>query len=191
MSGIIDTLQVVFTADAGQLTSQLAQISAQLMSLDQLAAQACAGLAALGSALDFGMGEAREDAFAAGSAVGAAFASGIRSAKNSVIAAAKALSAAAVTALNPVAAASAPDGGDGGTPAATAPDAIPAYAPAVYAAAFTPDMLAPAETAATRANAPGMNVVVPINLDGVKLGEACIKAMDMVSGMTGRTRLSI
>ncbi len=35
------------------------------------------------------------------------------------------------------------------------------------------------------------SLVIPLNVDGVKLGEACIRAMDRVSGMTGRAHIAI
>lgn len=171
MSGTIDTLQVVFTADTARLTAGLTRISAQLTSIDGLADAASASLAGLGSALDFGMSDARDGAYSAGAGIGSAFASGISSMKEKVEKAARALAYTAVSALN-----------------------LSGY-PEVSAVSFAPSDMAPAAgghaSAGTAPAAYGGNVVIPINLDGVKLGEACIKALGQVSGMTGRARLSI
>lgn len=161
MSNVIDTLQVVFTAETGALTAGLSQITAQLMSLQSVTLAANASLSALGSAVDFSVASLRSGAYSAGAAVGEALAAGLRSQLETVRSAAAALSGAA----------SVSGGSAGSRTGAANRTSSAAGRSSGGAASGTQD------------------VAVTLNVDGVKLGEACIKGVNKVAAITGHTML--
>lgn len=164
-------MQVVFTAETGALSAQLSRISGQLTSLSGVAAVADAGIRNLAGALDFGVEGLTGGAFSAGAQLGAAFAAGISSMSGSAAQAAAYLSASAMSALK----GSYSSGGS----------SVGASVSGMDSSALS------GSAGSSNLRNQGKEVVIPINVDGVKLGEACIKALDKVAGMTGRARLSI
>ena len=173
MSSVIDTLQVVFTAETGALAARLNQINSQLVSLRSVSGAASASLKALAGALDFGLEGLTGGAYSAGAAVGAAFAAGLSSKRGAVSRAAGYISSAAISAL----------GGayySGSKASAGA-----------QATGFPSSVMSGVSGAVSGAVTQLKEITIPINVDGMKLGEACIKALGKVAGMTGRATLSI
>ena len=173
MSNVIDTLQVVFTAETGALAARLNQINSQLVSLSGVSGAANASLKALAGALDFGLDGLKGGAYSAGAAVGAAFAAGLSSKRGAVSRAAGYISSSAISALG----SAYPSGRNAAT--------------GVQATGFSSSVMSGVSGAITGAVSQLKEVTIPINVDGVKLGEACIKALGKVAGMTGRATLSI
>lgn len=162
MSNVIDSLQVVFTADTGGLTAKLSQITSQLVSLQGVTQMANASLAALGGAVDFSVESLKSGAYSAGAAVGEALAAGLYSRLSEVRSAASALSQAASV--------------SGGTSSGGSKTA------------------AANRTSSTAGRSSGGSggdqyMTVTMNVDGVKLGEACIKGVNKVAAITGHTML--
>lgn len=173
MSSVTDTLQVVFTAETGALAARLSQINSQLVSLGNVSGAANASLRALAGALDFGLDGLTGRAYSAGAAVGAAFAAGLSSKRGAVSRAAAYITPSAISSL----------GGAYGAGRAGLKGA--------HATGFSSAVMSGVSGAITGGVAQMKEVVIPINVDGVKLGEACIKALGKVAGMTGRATLSI
>lgn len=173
MSSVIDTLQVTFTADTGALAARLSQINSQLVSLRGVSGAAGESLKALAGALNSGLDGLTGSAYSAGAAVGAAFAAGLKSQGGAVSRAAGYISSSAISAL----------GGayrTGGTANAGA-----------QATGFATSVMSGVSGTVSGAAAQLKEISIPINVDGVKLGEACIKALGKVAGMTGRATLKI
>ena len=169
MSSVIDTLQVVFTAETGALAARLNQINSQLVSLRSVSGAAGASLKALAGALDFGLEGLTGGAYSAGATVGA----GLSSKRGAVSRAAGYISTAAISAL----------GGayhSGSRASAGA-----------QATGFSSSVMSGVSGAVSGAVTQLKEITIPINVDGMKLGEACIKALGKVAGMTGRATLSI
>ncbi len=173
MSSVIDTLKVVFTAETGALAASLNQISSQLVSLRSVSGAASASLRSLAGALDFGLEGLTDGAYSAGAAVGAAFAAGLSSKRGAVSQAAGYISSSAISALG-----------------SAYPSGRYAYAGSQITG-FSSALMGGAASAVTGAVSQLKEVTIPINVDGVKLGEACIKALGKVAGMTGRASLCI
>lgn len=70
MSGTLDTLQIVFTAEAGPLTSQLEQITRQLGNVNVASETAQTGLRGLAGAMQGSFSALSDRAYAAGAAAG-------------------------------------------------------------------------------------------------------------------------
>lgn len=168
MSNVIDELKVVFTAETGALMSGLSHIGAQLGTIQGMSGAAQASLRALATAFGSGLSTMSGDAYNAGSNAGAAFAKGLRSQAGNVKSAAKYISAQAVTSLG-----GSYSGGSAG------------------ASGFGASTMGGGSESGSANMMRTSEVVVPLNVDGVKLGEACIRAMDRVSGMTGRAHVVI
>lgn len=173
MSNVIDTLQVVFTAETGALYAGLNRINSQLVSLSSVSGAANASLRELAGALDFGLSGLTGGAYSAGAAVGAAFAAGLISKRGAVSQAAGYISSSAISAL----------GGAYSSGKATSTGS--------QVTGFSSSVMSGVAGTITGAASQLKEVVIPINVDGVKLGEACIKALSKVAGMTGRATLSI
>ena len=170
MSNVIDELKIVFSAETGSLVSSLAQISGQLMTLQGVSGAAQASLRGLAAAFAGGMAGVSGEAYSAGANAGAAFARGLRAQAGSVRSAAKYLSAAAVSSLGR---------GNVGSGAGAG------------ATGFGTGVLGGDTGSAASKAVSTAEIVVPLNVDGVKLGEACIKAMNQVSGITGKAHIVI
>ena len=169
MSNVIDELKVVFSAETGGLSEGLAQIGAQLETLEGMSGAAQNGLAALAEAFAGGLAGISGDAYGAGADAGAAFARGLRASAGSVQSAAAYLSATAAGSLGSGYSGS---GGAGMT-------------------GFDSSIMSGGTGAAVSGSGKAVEITVPLNVDGVKLGEACIRALDRVSGMTGRAHAVI
>ena len=220
MSNVIDELKVVFTADTGGLMSGLTHIGAQLGALQGMSGAAQASLNALGTALSSGLagmaGAAQASmsaleaamnsgfagisgsAYSAGSAAGAAFAGGLRAQAGNIRNAAKYLSAQAVSSLgsNYSVGSYSVNGDTGDSYAADGSSrddrAAGGYSGgSVVASGFEASVMSGSSESNVSSVMRTAEVVVPLNVDGVKLGEACIRAMDRVSGMTGRAHIAI
>ena len=72
MSGTLDTLQIVFTAEAGPLTSQLEHITRQLGNVNVASETAQTGLRGLAGAMQGSFSALSDRAYAAGAAAGRA-----------------------------------------------------------------------------------------------------------------------
>lgn len=169
MAQAIDTLEVIFSADTAPLSACLNQINMQLLSVSGASLIADNSLRSMASALDFGMESLKKQAFNAGAAVGTSFASGLRSKKGAVDSAVKYLTAAALAALNRLLSAK--------------PTALPT--PSGAGALNLPD--APyAENIKNAAAQRVIDITVPINVDGIRLGEACIRGVREAAAMSGR-----
>ena len=102
MSGTLDTLQIVFTAEAGPLTSQLEQITRQLGNVNVASETAQTGLRGLAGAMQGSFSALSDRAYTAGAAAGRALANGLRSQSGAVISAAEHLAQGASAALRKV-----------------------------------------------------------------------------------------
>ncbi|MBQ4090416.1 MAG: hypothetical protein IJC56_11155 [Clostridia bacterium] len=168
MSNVIDELKVVFSAETGSLVSGLSQISGQLVALQGVSGAAQASLRNLAAAFAGGMSGVTGEAYSAGANAGAAFAKGLRAQAGSVRSAAKYLSAAALNSL-----------GRGNVGAGAG------------ASGFGTSVLNGETGSAAGKAVKTTEIVVPLNVDGVKMGEACIRAVNQVSGMTGKAHIVI
>lgn len=173
MSNVIDELKVIFSAETAPLTAGLAQISGELMQMQGLSGAAQGALGALAETFNAGMAGLSGDAFAAGAAAGGAFANGLRGQAGRVSAAVKYLAGIASSGLKGVKI----SGYDSGGAVKT-----------VSASGFAASVLSGGSEAAG-GSVRNIEVKVPLNVDGVKLGEACLQALDMVSGITGRAHV--
>ena len=99
MSGTLDTLQIVFTAEAGPLTSQLEHITRQLGNVNVASETAQTGLRGLAGAMQGSFSALSDRAYAAGAAAGRALANGLRSQSGAVTSAAEHLAQGASAAL--------------------------------------------------------------------------------------------
>ena len=178
MSNVIDELKVIFSAETGPLMAGLAGISARLTEMQGMSGAAEASLQALAAAFSGGLAGTAEDAFSAGADAGAAFARGLRTQAGSVRSAAAYISASAVSAL-------------GGRYTGDAGANAEASTGASSATRFDTSILSGGSGAAVSGINRNIEVTVPLNVDGVKLGEACIRALDRVSGMAGRGHIAI
>lgn len=181
MSGVIDTLAVVFTAELGPLAQQISEMDGMLRGVGAASRAADASLRSMAGALDFSMGALRSGAHSAGAAVGARFAEGLRSKKGAVDSAVKYLTSSALAALNRLLGGGKGAGAGAGTGASPAP----------VAAVARLDEGALAGGSGGPAEAKISSITIPINLDGVKLGEACIKGLSQVSKLTGRGMIEL
>jgi len=179
MSNVIDELKVIFSAETGPLMAGLAGISQKLQEMQGMSGAAEASLQALAGAFSGGLSGVAEDAFSAGAGAGTAFARGLRTQAGSVRSAAAYISASAVSALGGRYTAGADAGGAEVSVGASS------------ATRFDTSILSGGTGAAVSGGSRNIEVTVPLNVDGVKLGEACIRAMDRVSGMTGRAHIAI
>lgn len=102
MSGTLDTLQIVFTAEAGPLTSQLEHITRQLGNVNVASETAQTGLRGLAGAMAGQFFRPERPAYAAGAAAGRALANGLRSQSGAVTSAAEHLAQGASAALRKV-----------------------------------------------------------------------------------------
>jgi hypothetical protein len=175
MAQTIDTLEVVFSADLAPLSSCLMQINAQLMSVKTAGDIADASLKNMAGALDFGMAALKKDANSAGQAVGMAFSKGLRSKRSAVDAAVQYLTAAALAALRRLL-----NMGAG----AGAQDAGAASMEKFADSDLKKDSGADGGTGV-------MDITIPINVDGIKLGEACVRGLSSATRLTGRSVLNI
>ena len=178
MSGTLDTLQIVFTAEAGPLTSQLEHITRQLGNVNVASETAQTGLRGLAGAMQGSFSALSDRAYAAGAAAGRALANGLRSQSGAVISAAEHLAQGASAALRKVSS----GGGSGGSSRGGG------------GGSGTVTRISTAVMSASGGGTSGggsANITVPINVDGVRLGEACIRGIERVSDITGRSVLSI
>lgn len=175
MAQTIDSLEVVFAADMMPLSSCLDRINIQLMSVNGASDIADASLRNMAGALDFGMSGLRRDARNAGQAVGDAFAKGLRSKKGEVDAAVKYLTAAALEALRRLM-----NMGSG---------AGVNEVGSVGIEKFDAEVMRRENGEAEAAGK--MDITIPLNVDGIKLGEACMRGIGSMARMTGRAILNI
>lgn len=180
MSSVIDTLAVAFTADVGPLAARLSEIDGMLRGVGAVSQIADASLRSMAGALDFSMGSLKAGAYAAGAAVGTRFAEGLRSRKGAVDGAVKYLTASALSALNRLL---------GSGTSATA-DAGTGTTSSVTATRFDEGTLA-GGTGARAGESAVSSITIPISVDGIKLGEACVKGLSRVSKLTGRGVIEI
>lgn len=179
MSGTLDTLQIVFTAEAGPLTSQLEQITRQLGNVNVASETAQTGLRGLAGAMQGSFSALSDRAYAAGAAAGRALANGLRSQSGAVTSAAEHLAQGASAALRKASSGGGSGGGSsrgGGGGSGT----VTRFSTAVMSA-----------SGGGTSGGGSANITVPINVDGVRLGEACIRGIERVSDITGRRVLSI
>ena len=179
MSGTLDTLQIVFTAEAGPLTSQLEHITRQLGNVNVASETAQTGLRGLAGAMQGSFSALSDRAYAAGAAAGRALANGLRSQSGAVTSAAEHLAQGASAALRKASSGGGSGGGSsrgGGGSSGT----VTRFSTAVMSA-----------SGGGTSGGESMNITVPINVDGVRLGEACIRGIERVSDITGRSVLSI
>ena len=178
MSGTLDTLQIVFTAEAGPLTSQLEHITRQLGNVNVASETAQTGLRGLAGAMQGSFSALSDRAYAAGAAAGRALANGLRSQSGAVISAAEHLAQGASAALRKVSS----GGGSGGSSrgGGGGSGTVTRFSTAVMSA-----------SGGGTSGGGSTNITVPINVDGVRLGEACIRGIERVSDITGRSVLSI
>ena len=179
MSGTLDTLQIVFTAEAGPLTSQLEQITRQLGNVNVASETAQTGLRGLAGAMQGSFSALSDRAYTAGAAAGRALANGLRSQSGAVISAAEHLAQGASAALRKASSGGGSGGGSsrgGGGGSGT----VTRFSTAVMSA-----------SGGGTSGGGSANITVPINVDGVRLGEACIRGIERVSDITGRSVLSI
>ena len=178
MSGTLDTLQIVFTAEAGPLTSQLEHITRQLGNVNVASETAQTGLRGLAGAMQGSFSALSDRAYAAGAAAGRALANGLRSQSGAVTSAAEHLAQGASAALR-----KASSGGNGGGSSrgrGGGSGTVTRFSTAVMSA-----------SGGGTSGGGSTNITVPINVDGVRLGEACIRGIERVSDITGRSVLSI
>ena len=178
MSGTLDTLQIVFTSEAGPLTSQLEHITRQLGNVNVASETAQTGLRGLAGAMQGSFSALSDRAYAAGAAEGRALANGLRSQSGAVISAAEHLAQGASAALRKVSS----GGGSGGSSrgGGGGSGTVTRFSTAVMSA-----------SGGGTSGGGSANITVPINVDGVRLGEACIRGIERVSDITGRSVLSI
>lgn len=179
MSGTLDTLQIVFTAEAGPLTSQLEHITRQLGNVNVASETAQTGLRGLAGAMQGSFSALSDRAYAAGAAAGRALANGLRSQSGAVTSAAEHLAQGASAALRKASSGGGSGGGSsrgGGGGSGT----VTRFSTAVMSA-----------SGGGTSGGGSTNITVPINVDGVRLGEACIRGIERVSDITGRSVLSI
>lgn len=179
MSGTLDTLQIVFTAEAGPLTSQLEHITRQLGNVNVASETAQTGLRGLAGAMQGSFSALSDRAYAAGAAAGRALANGLRSQSGAVTSAAEHLAQGASAALRKASSGGGSGGGSsrgGGGGSGT----VTRFSTAVMSA-----------SGGGTSGGGSANITVPINVDGVRLGEACIRGIERVSDITGRGVLSI
>ena len=178
MIGTLDTLQIVFTAEAGPLTSQLEHITRQLGNVNVASETAQTGLRGLAGAMQGSFSALSDRAYAAGAAAGRALANGLRSQSGAVISAAEHLAQGASAALRKVSS----GGGSGGSSrgGGGGSGTVTRFSTAVMSA-----------SGGGTSGGGSANITVPINVDGVRLGEACIRGIERVSDITGRSVLSI
>ena len=178
MSGTLDTLQIVFTAEAGPLTSQLEHITRQLGNVNVASETAQTGLRGLAGAMQGSFSALSDRAYAAGAAAGRALANGLRSQSGAVISAAEHLAQGASAALRKVSS----GGGSGGSSrgGGGGSGTVTRFSTAVMSA-----------SGGGTSGGGSANITVPINVDGVRLVEACIRGIERVSDITGRSVLSI
>lgn len=178
MSGTLDTLQIVFTAEAGPLTSQLEHITRQLGNVNVASETAQTGLRGLAGAMQGSFSALSDRAYAAGAAAGRALANGLRSQSGAVISAAEHLAQGASAALRKVT--SGGNGGGSSRGGGGGSGTVTRFSTAVMSA-----------SGGGTSGGGSTNITVPINVDGVRLGEACIRGIERVSDITGRSVLSI
>ena len=178
MSGTLDTLQIVFTAEAGPLTSQLEHITRQLGNVNVASETAQTGLRGLAGAMQGSFSALSDRAYAAGAAAGRALANGLRSQSGAVISAAEHLAQGASAALRKVS--SGGNGGGSSRGGGGGSGTVTRFSTAVMSA-----------SGGGTSGGGSANITVPINVDGVRLGEACIRGIERVSDITGRSVLSI
>lgn len=179
MSGTLDTLQIVFTAEDGPLTSQLEHITRQLGNVNVASETAQTGLRGLAGAMQGSFSALSDRAYAAGAAAGRALANGLRSQSGAVTSAAEHLAQGASAALRKASSGGGSGGGSsrgGGGGSGT----VTRFSTAVMSA-----------SGGGTSGGGSTNITVPINVDGVRLGEACIRGIERVSDITGRSVLSI
>lgn len=178
MSGTLDTLQIVFTAEAGPLTSQLEHITRQLGNVNVASETAQTGLRGLAGAMQGSFSALSDRAYTAGAAAGRALANGLRSQSGAVISAAEHLAQGASAALRKVSS----GGGSGGSSRGRGGGSgtVTRFSTAVMSA-----------SGGGTSGGGSTTITVPINVDGVRLGEACIRGIERVSDITGRGVLSI
>ena len=178
MSGTLDTLQIVFTAEAGPLTSQLEHITRQLGNVNVASETAQTGLRGLAGAMQGSFSALSDRAYAAGAAAGRALANGLRSQSGAVTSAAEHLAQGASAALRKVS--SGGNGGGSSRGGGGGSGTVTRFSTAVMRA-----------SGGGTSGGGSTNITVPINVDGVRLGEACIRGIERVSDITGRSVLSI
>ena len=178
MSGTLDTLQIVFTAEAGPLTSQLEHITRQLGNVNVASETAQTGLRGLAGAMQGSFSALSDRAYAAGAAAGRALANGLRSQSGAVTYAAEHLAQGASAALRKVS--SGGNGGGSSRGGGGGSGTVTRFSTAVMSA-----------SGGGTSGGGSTNITVPINVDGVRLGEACIRGIERVSDITGRSVLSI
>lgn len=178
MSGTLDTLQIVFTAEAGPLTSQLEQITRQLGNVNVASETAQTGLRGLAGAMQGSFSALSDRAYTAGAAAGRALANGLRSQSGAVTSAAEHLAQGASAALRKVS--SGGNGGGSSRGGGGGSGTVTRFSTAVMSA-----------SGGGTSGGGSTTITVPINVDGVRLGEACIRGIERVSDITGRSVLSI
>ena len=178
MSGTLDTLQIVFTAEAGPLTSQLEHITRQLGNVNVASETAQTGLRGLAGAMQGSFSALSDRAYAAGAAAGRALANGLRSQSGAVTSAAEHLAQGASAALRKMS--SGGNGGGSSRGGGGGSGTVTRFSTAVMSA-----------SGGGTSGGGSTNITVPINVDGVRLGEACIRGIERVSDITGRSVLSI
>ena len=171
MSSVLDTLEVVFSADAGPLTVSLKQVDAQLLGLRGTAALAGTGLQNMAVTGLAAMNLLSAGAYSAGSQAGAAFARGIAGAQSAVTQAASQLAAAASAALGQVSGVSIP--------------VSVGSAGAVSATRFNTSSLGSGSSSS------GGNITMPLVVDSVKLGEVVVNSISQAGNISGKKLLEI
>ena len=172
MSGTLDTLQIVFTAEAGPLTSQLEHITRQLGNVNVASETAQTGLRGLAGAMQGSFSALSDRAYAAGAAAGRALANGLRSQSGAVTSAAEHLAQGASAALRKVS--SGGNGGGSSRGGGGGSGTVTRFSTAVMSA-----------SGGGTSGGGSTTITVPINVDGVRLGEACIRGIERVSDITG------
>ena len=180
MSGTLDTLQIVFTAEAGPLTSQLEHITRQLGNVNVASETAQTGLRGLAGAMQGSFSALSDRAYAAGAAAGRALANGLRSQSGAVISAAEHLAQGASAALRKVSSGGSSGSGGSSRGGGGGSGTVTRFSTAVMSA-----------SGGGTSGGGSTTITVPINVDGVRLGEACIRGIERVSEITGRSVLSI
>ena len=136
------------------------------------------GLRGLAGAMQGSFSALSDRAYAAGAAAGRALANGLRSQSGAVTSAAEHLAQGASAALRKVS--SGGNGGGSSRGGGGGSGTVTRFSTAVMSA-----------SGGGTSGGGSTNITVPINVDGVRLGEACIRGIERVSDITGRSVLSI
>lgn len=171
MSNVLDTLEVVFSADVGPLAVSLKQVDAQLLGLRSTAALASVSLQSMAAVGLSAMNALSSGAYSAGAQAGAAFARGISGAQSAVAQAAAGLAAAASAALQRVGSVNIP---------------VSVSSTGTVASAKTG-----ASASGGKSGGSSGNVTMPLVVDSVKLGEVVVRSIAQAGNISGKKILEI